>query len=82
VTDSRWCQVQLKVIAIELVQTVRTNVSIDWHVRDQARAHIRRLVKRALRKYGYPPDLQDEAVQLVLQQAEVMAREWAAKDGS
>lgn len=72
---------QLKVIAIELVQTVRSNVSIDWHVRDQARAHIRRLVKRALRKYGYPPDLQDEAVLLVLQQAEVMASQWAAKEG-
>ena len=68
---------KLKVIATELVQTVRTNVSIDWHVRDQARANIRRLVKRALRKYGYPPDLQDAAVKLVLQQAEAMAGMWA-----
>jgi len=53
------------------------NVSVDWAHRDSARARMRVLVKRILRKYGYPPDLQDAAVQAVLQQAEALSAGWA-----
>ena len=67
----------LRVIAHELVQVIKSNVSIDWMHRTNARANIRRHVKRLLRKYGYPPDLQDAAVQNVLQQAEALSAEWA-----
>ena len=68
----------LRVIAHELVQVIKGNVTVDWMHRDSARANIRRHVKRLLRKYGYPPDLQDAAVQNVLQQAEALSAEWAA----
>ena len=68
---------KLKVIATELVLTVRKNVSIDWTLRENARARIRVIVKRILKKFGYPPDLQDEAVKLVLEQAETLSDEWA-----
>ncbi|MBI5666481.1 MAG: DUF3387 domain-containing protein, partial [Chloroflexi bacterium] len=67
---------QLAVIALELVKAVRTNVTIDWSVKQGARAKIRVLVKRILRQYGYPPDLQDAATDLVLEQAELLAAEW------
>ncbi len=60
----------LRVIAHELVSSIKGSVSVDWMHREAARARIRVLVKRILRKYGYPPDLQDAAVQTVLQQAE------------
>jgi type I restriction enzyme R subunit len=66
----------LRVIAHELVQVIKGNLSVDWMHRDSARANIRRHVKRLLRKYGYPPDLQDAAVQNVLQQAEALSAEW------
>ena len=69
---------RLRVIAHELVTVIKGNVSVDWMHRDSARANIRRHVKRLLRKYGYPPDLQDAAVQNVLQQAETLSAEWAA----
>jgi type I restriction enzyme, R subunit len=68
----------LRVIAHELVMVIKSNVSVDWMHRDSARANIRRHVKRLLRKYGYPPDLQDAAVQNVLQQAEALSSQWAA----
>ena len=68
----------LKVIATELVTQVRKSVTIDWTLRESARAKIKVLVKRILRKHGYPPDLQDEATKLVLQQAELLCNEWAA----
>lgn len=67
---------QLKVIAHELLVNLKANVSVDWAHRQSARARLRVLVKRILRKYGYPPDLQDAAVQTVLQQAEVLCKEW------
>ncbi|HRK04441.1 MAG TPA: type I restriction endonuclease subunit R [Chlorobiota bacterium] len=67
---------KLKVIATELVTQVRKNVTIDWNLRTQARAKIKVLVKRILRKHGYPPDLQDAATQLVLRQAEVLCAGW------
>jgi len=68
----------LRVIAHELVQVIKSNASVDWMHRDSARANIRRHVKRLLRRYGYPPDLQDSAVQNVLRQAEALSAEWAA----
>jgi type I restriction enzyme R subunit len=68
----------LRVIAHELVVSIKDNVSVDWMHRETARARMRVLVKRLLRKYGYPPDLQDAAVQNVLQQAEALSLEWAA----
>jgi len=68
----------LKMIARELVETVRKNVKIDWTVRENVRAQLRVLVKRILRKHGYPPDKQEKATQTVLEQAEVLCGEWAA----
>ena len=68
---------KLKVIAAELITQVRKSVTIDWTLREGARAKIRVMVKRILNKYGYPPDLQDEAVKTVLAQAELMAADWA-----
>jgi type I restriction enzyme, R subunit len=68
----------LRVIAQELVASIKGSVSVDLMHREAARARMRVLVKRILRKYGYPPDLQDAAVQNVLQQAEVLSAEWAA----
>lgn len=66
----------LKTIARELVEAVRRSVTIDWNVRENARAQIRVIVKRILRKYGYPPDKQEKATQTVLEQAEVLCKEW------
>ncbi|MDY6823974.1 MAG: type I restriction endonuclease subunit R [Thermodesulfobacteriota bacterium] len=68
----------LKTIAQELVTAVRRSVSIDWNVRENARAQIRVIVKRILRKYGYPPDKQEKATQTVLEQAEVLCADWMA----
>lgn len=67
---------KLKVIAHELLVSLKGSASVDWAHRHSARARMRVLVKRILRKYGYPPDLQDEAVQTVLQQAEALSAEW------
>jgi len=69
---------ELKVIAGELVTRVRESVTTDWTVRESARAKIRVMVRRILRKHGYPPDLQAEATKLVLEQAEVLCADWAA----
>ncbi|MGJ4967221.1 MULTISPECIES: type I restriction endonuclease subunit R [unclassified Bradyrhizobium] len=65
---------KLRVIAHELLEQLRSNVTVDWHQRESARARMRVLVKRILKKYGYPPDLADEAVQTVLAQAEILLR--------
>lgn len=72
---------KLKLIAHELLVSLRENVSVDWAHRDSARARMRVLVKRILRKYGYPPDLQDVAVQTVLQQAEALSSGWSVSRG-
>ncbi len=64
----------LKTIARELVATVKKNVTIDWTIRENVRAQLRVLVKRILRKYGYPPDKQEKATQTVLEQAEVLSQ--------
>ncbi len=66
----------LRAIAQELVRTVRNNVTIDWTLRENVRANLRRLVKRILRRNGYPPDKQDRATQVVLEQAEVLSEGW------
>ncbi len=67
----------LRVIAHELLVSLKENIAVDWAHRESARARLRVLVKRILRKYGYPPDLQDAAVQTVLQQAEALSSEWS-----
>jgi len=67
----------LRAIARELVATVRANVTIDWTLRENVRAHLRVLVKRILRKHGYPPDKQERATQTVLEQAEALSVAWA-----
>jgi type I restriction enzyme R subunit len=63
---------QLKLIAHELLQNLKANASVDWSHRESARARLRVLVKRILRRYGYPPDLEDSAVRGVLAQAEAL----------
>jgi type I restriction enzyme R subunit len=68
----------LKKIARELVNTVRRNVTIDWTAKESVRAKLRTTVKRILRKYGYPPDKQEKATQTVLEQAELLCKDWAA----
>lgn len=68
---------KLRVIAHELLVSLRNNVSVDWAHRESARARVRVLVKRILRRYGYPPDLQDSAVRTVLAQAEALSSVWS-----
>ena len=68
----------LRVIAHELLSSLKGNAPVDWQHREASRARMRVLVKRILRKHGYPPDLQDAAVRTVLRQAEVLAERWAA----
>ncbi len=65
----------LRELARELVKTVRQNVTIDWTVRESARAKLRVMVKHLLRKYGYPPDKQEKTTQTVLKQAELFGWE-------
>jgi type I restriction enzyme, R subunit len=67
---------KLKLIAAELITQVRKSVTIDWTLRESARAKIKVMVKRILNKYGYPPDLQEEAVKTVLAQAELLCADW------
>jgi type I restriction enzyme R subunit len=68
----------LRAIARELLDGMRKNVTIDWTLRENVRAQLRVMVKRILRKHGYPPDKQERATQLVLEQAEVLSVSWAA----
>jgi type I restriction enzyme R subunit len=67
----------LTTIAQELVTAVRNNITIDWTVRENVRANLRVIIKRILRKHGYPPDKQEKATQTVLEQAEVLSRAWS-----
>ena len=67
---------KLKLIAAELITQVKKSVTIDWTLRESARAKIKVMVKRILNKHGYPPDLQEEAVKTVLMQAELLCAEW------
>jgi type I restriction enzyme R subunit len=66
----------LRIIARELVDTVRRNVTIDWTAREAVRAKLRTMVKRILRRHGYPPDKQEKATQTVLEQAELLCKDW------
>ncbi len=68
----------LKKIAHELTENLRQNLSVDWSERESVRAKLRLMVKRILRKYKYPPDQQDGAVELVLQQAKALGEAWMA----
>jgi type I restriction enzyme, R subunit len=72
----------LRAIARELVETVRRNVTIDWTVRDNVRAQLRVLIKRILRRHGYPPDKQEKATQTVLEQAEALSEMWVGAEAS
>ena len=67
----------LRTIARELVDTVRSNVTIDWTLRENVRAGLRVMVRRILRRHGYPPDKQEKATLTVLEQAEVLSEGWA-----
>jgi type I restriction enzyme R subunit len=69
----------LKHIAREIADKVRSNATIDWTIRESARANLMRLVSRTLRKYGYPPDMQQKAIDTVLKQAELMADYWTSE---
>jgi type I restriction enzyme R subunit len=66
----------LRDIARDLVKSVRNSVTIDWTLRENVRAKMRVMIKRILRKYGYPPDKQADATKLVLEQAEVLCKDW------
>ena len=66
----------LRTIARELVKTVRGNVTIDWTIRENVQANLRVMVKRVLRRYGYPPDKQKKATETVLEQAKLIAKDW------
>ena len=68
----------LRTIAVELVETVRQNVTIDWTLKVSVRAKLRVMVKRVLRRHGYPPDKQEKATDTVLEQAEALCQDWAA----
>lgn len=71
----------IRQIARELVETVKNNTTIDWTVRETVRAKLRLMVKRILRKHGYPPDKQEKATMTVLEQAEVIAHDWLGSAG-
>ena len=64
---------KLRIIAIEVAEKVKANATIDWTIRESARAKLMVLVKRTLTKYGYPPDMQQKAIDTVLKQAELLA---------
>lgn len=69
----------LREIALELTEMIRNSVTIGWTQRESVRAEIRLKVKKILKKYGYPPDKQEKATQTVLEQAEVIAKDWISK---
>ena len=66
----------LKQIAKDLVKTVKSNLSIDWNLRENVKANLRRLVRRTLKRYNYPPDKQQKAVETVLEQTELLCEDW------
>lgn len=67
----------LKKIAHELTENLRKNLTVDWSRRESVRASLRLMVKRILRKYRYPPDMADAAIELVLEQAKALGESWA-----
>ena len=68
----------LKAIARDLVETIRRSITIDWTSRESVRAKLRATVKRLLRRHGYPPDRQEQAVKTILEQTEAVCRDWVA----
>ena len=68
---------QLRIIAREVADKVRKNATIDWAVKESVRARLMVIVRRILKKYGYPPDKQEQAIQLVMTQAANLADDWA-----
>jgi type I restriction enzyme R subunit len=66
----------MKKIAQELTQRLRENLTVDWSARESVRANLRLMVKRILRKYKYPPDKQESAIELILQQTQIMGESW------
>ena len=68
----------LKKIAQELTRSLRENLTVDWSERESVRAKLRLMVRRILKKYKYPPDQQDGAVQLILEQAQALGEEWGS----
>ena len=73
-------QEKLRELAVVLTERVRANTSIDWTIKESVRAKLKVIVKRTLRQYGYPPDMQKLATDTVLQQAELIADELAATE--
>lgn len=71
----------LKTIAVEITQKLQSSTTVDWQVRESVRARLRILVRRTLQKYKYPPDQAVEAVELILQQAEVLSNSWSSATG-
>jgi type I restriction enzyme R subunit len=69
----------LRHIAKELLESVRTNTTIDWTIKESVQATLRRNIRRILRKYGYPPDMQEKAVETVITQAKMLAEELVKK---
>ena len=69
----------LSTIARDLLETVRNNATIDWTIKESVQAALRRNIRRILRKYGYPPDLQEKAVQTVIDQAKLLAENLVSK---
>jgi type I restriction enzyme R subunit len=67
----------LKKSAFELTEKLRNGASVDWQKRESVRARLRNLVRITLRRYKYPPEKQEEAIRLVLEQAERLSDEWA-----
>lgn len=67
----------LKQIAVEITEKLRNSTTVDWQKRDSIRARLRNLVRITLRRYKYPPDQQEEAIRLVLDQAERLSDEWS-----
>lgn len=73
---SRRPDATLKLIAGELLRQTRANASVDWQKRDSVRAQLRLMVKRILRTHRYPPEGQEDAIKLVIEQAEELSRDW------
>jgi type I restriction enzyme R subunit len=70
---------KLRELAVALTETIRQNATIDWTIKESAKAKLKVSVKRLLRKYGYPPDMQMLATETVLKQAEMIANELTNK---
>ncbi len=67
---------KLKLIASELVQSIKANLDIDWAIKETSRAKVRIIIKKLLKKHGYPPDKEPKATQLILDQAECLCQDW------